>query len=297
MSDDGQDDLDPTLSSTDLVLRGRKAEMADQFERAERCYRRALELDRAAGERMDEGVDLALLGQVAWITEDLDRADDLLEEALRIHQECGDDVNMAATLVTLGQVAQLRGSYDEARQRMHTALAMERRRDDRQGIRSTLYTLARSPRKMAPWGKPKAICASRWRSASNSAAMPPCGATRWSCWRASRVAAADFWRACALAGRRADSERRTGDMENQRARNVCGWRSRRRLTSSSVELATEMPSDPHRGLNGSHGLRPDGERASQRQPGTDRCEHHEVAAPGNTSAIPAARAGGAHAGR
>ncbi|MEK7466641.1 MAG: tetratricopeptide repeat protein [Planctomycetota bacterium] len=112
------------------------------FTKAESFYTRSLKIQRAAGDRREEGATLANLGVVARQQGRAQEAERLLGEALSIQREIGNREAECTLLGNLGAYYAQMGRTEEAAQAIDSALASARSRGDRRAEGVSLGLLA-----------------------------------------------------------------------------------------------------------------------------------------------------------
>ena len=84
------------------------------YDKALRCYQRALDIAREFGNKRGEGINLGRLGDVYQAQGQFERAIELYTQAIDIAREIGDKRNEGAALGTLGNVYRIQGQYERA---------------------------------------------------------------------------------------------------------------------------------------------------------------------------------------
>jgi signal transduction histidine kinase len=116
------------------LLAASGAAAADDPERSGELAERALELARAAGDRLGEARALNRMGVAAYFRSDYGNALPLYAESLRIARLEGADNEIADALNNLGVLHYMWGSLDVALDYYRKALEIRRRQDDVEGL-------------------------------------------------------------------------------------------------------------------------------------------------------------------
>jgi predicted ATPase len=104
-----------------------------QFAGALNCYRQALSLSRACGDRRGQGVALNNLAITFGSLGQYDQTAAHLRQALDITREVGDRRSEASMLVNLGVLSSILGQHEQAKQYDEAALQITQEIEDRQG--------------------------------------------------------------------------------------------------------------------------------------------------------------------
>ena len=112
-------------ASTILSALGFISRQQGDFDTAERCYKRGLELARSANDKRAEAARIHSMGTLAMNRGKLDDARAYYEEALAARRRMRDDGGISSTLRSLGILATERGNWDEARTYLGEALSIK----------------------------------------------------------------------------------------------------------------------------------------------------------------------------
>ncbi|MFY9619453.1 MAG: tetratricopeptide repeat protein [Pyrinomonadaceae bacterium] len=97
-----------------LITLGKLRAQLGQYEKANDCYSRALNISRQLGDRSSESQTLSQIGAVHQNRGEYSEALACYTEAIRTFQEIGDRASTAQVLASVGAVHQHRGEYSEA---------------------------------------------------------------------------------------------------------------------------------------------------------------------------------------
>ena len=109
-----------------------------KFDEAREYLDRALELERATGDRLAEGKTLNVLGLLAWDLGDYDEAMTRFRSATRSRREVGDKKLEGASLNNLSLVYDELGDYDASLAQYQQVLGIYRDADFPRGVGDTL---------------------------------------------------------------------------------------------------------------------------------------------------------------
>jgi tetratricopeptide (TPR) repeat protein len=107
-------------------LRGQELLSEGQTRRAERAFRRALEMQAALDYTPGTARELNNLGAAAAAREDLEQAETFFRQALFINQQLGQRAEAALNLANLAALAEKRGARRQAHQLLSEALTLAR---------------------------------------------------------------------------------------------------------------------------------------------------------------------------
>jgi len=146
-------EADPSARAQALHTAGSLAWRQGDLNAAQPLLEEALELRRAAGDRIGEGGTLGNLGVLARRLGDLERAQSLMEEALAIFREGADPLRIAIALGNLGTIASDRGELERASELWSEALALHRAEGQRAFEPNLLASLGSGYRRLGRPGE------------------------------------------------------------------------------------------------------------------------------------------------
>ena len=136
-----------------LVGIGRVAHEQGRLREATELFEQSLAVARKLGDRRGTAVALGNLGEVRLEQGDPQGARDDLQRSLEILRELGDRAAVCNVLNNLGYVASVQGEIDDARACLNESLEMAREVDDKRGIAMALGNLGNLALEQADWDR------------------------------------------------------------------------------------------------------------------------------------------------
>lgn len=110
-------------------------------ERAEACFRAALDAGRTLDDKRLKALSLRGLAYVATSKGDLKRALSLIEESVSLAREAN-KWNLATSVAALGRIKRIQGDYDSAARSSRESLLLRRELGEKYGVSQSLAELA-----------------------------------------------------------------------------------------------------------------------------------------------------------